>query len=64
MHKGDRLNVKLIACKCDKVEQLDNTHASKRKAEPGATEGSRRQRGFTDDLDPTAQGIFETNERK
>ena len=48
--------------KCDRGEV-----ASKRKAATPGTEkpkSKRKTRGFGADLDPTAQGIFETNERK
>ena len=54
------------ADKCDR-EEVTAANASKRKAATPATEkpkSKRRTRGFGADLDPTAQGIFETNERK
>uniref|UniRef100_A0A7S4HFF4 Uncharacterized protein n=2 Tax=Prymnesium polylepis TaxID=72548 RepID=A0A7S4HFF4_9EUKA len=62
VHKGDRLNVKMIACKCD-TQDVDEACASKRKAKEPQTE-AKRTRGFDQDLDPTCQGLYDTYTRK
>ena len=64
MHKGDRLNLTVFPCKCDGNEVKDV--AEKLGRRPAATEpvSKRQQRGFSAELDPTCQGMFDTYERK
>ena len=72
VHKGDRMNLAYSPCGCDRAEVTTANASSqarqKRKAATPETEeqskSKRSTRGFGDDLDPTAQGIFDTNERK
>ena len=69
IHKGDRLNLAYIACKCDGTEavDVDQKDINGRRDLRGESETERapkRTRGFSDDLDPTCHGIFETYERK
>ena len=63
MHKGDRLNLVVVPCKCDTIDASAATPATMDKRE-GA--GTKRTRGFDEDLDPTrmAQGMVQTNMRK
>ena len=55
------------ACKCDK-EQLDSDklghHDQGRRAATTDHQSRKRSRGFTDELDPNAQGMHETYTRK
>ena len=67
MHKGDRLVLVLVDCKCVLAEAPETVPARKPKEEEPAaarTSAKQRTRGFNDDLDPTMHGTYETYERK
>ena len=63
LHKGDRLNLSIVACKCDEVQQPQADDVRQR---PSAAEEkpAKRSRGFGDDLDPNGEGIAQTYARK
>ena len=62
LHKGDRLNLTLVACKCDEVQQ---PKAEDMRQRPAAEEKApKRSRGFGDDLDADAEGVLQTYQRK
>jgi hypothetical protein len=54
MHKGDRLRVDPIACKCD-VKEFDEGDVSKRKAKasPATAPKAKASKSFAAELDPT-----------
>jgi hypothetical protein len=63
VHKGDRLNVSMISCKCDTVD-VDADGASKRKASPATAPKAKASNSFEAELDPTGHGTCETFDRK
>ena len=65
MCQGDRLNLVHQPCKCGvvKADEAAPKDIGRRRSTPNEPE-AKRTRGFSDDLDPKMQGVFETYERK